>query len=79
MIGKLLGFKRTGVEYHVRVLVLIDNAGVLELDVEVLIDRVKSSSNCQIILQLYRHFFPYQILEIRKEQLHPKTPIIHKP
>lgn len=55
-----------------RVLVLIDNPSVFELDVEVLIHRVQCPSYRQIILQLHCHFSPHQILEIRKEQL-PST------
>lgn len=57
-------------EYHVRVLVLIDNPSILELDIEVLINGVKGSSDSQIVLQLHRHFSSHQVFEIRKEQLH---------
>lgn len=52
-----------------RILVLINNPSVLELDIEVLINGVKGSSDCQIILQLHCHFSSHQVLEIRKEQL----------
>lgn len=56
------------------VLVLIDDASVLELDVEVLINRVQSPSDGQIVLELNRDFSPNQILEVREEQLHTYKP-----
>ena len=71
------GRKKKGA-YHVRILFLIDNPSVLELDIEVLINGVKGSSDCQIILQLHRHFSSHQVLEIRKEQLQPPNKKIIK-
>ena len=56
-------------EYHVRVLVLIDNPSVFKLDIEVLINRVKSSSNGEIVLELHCYFSAHQLLKIREEQL----------
>lgn len=67
---KLVKAKRVrGEKYHVGVLVLIDNPSVFELNIEVLIDRVKRSSDCQIVLELHCHFPAHQVLEIRKEKL----------
>ena len=56
--------------YHVRVLVLINDASVFELDVEVLINGMQCPSDGQIVLQLYGYFSSHQILEVREEQLH---------
>lgn len=55
--------------YHVRVFILVYNPSVLKLDVEILIDRVKSPSDCKIVLELHRHFSANQLLEVREEQL----------
>ena len=55
-----------------RILVLIDDPGVLELDVEVLIHGVKDPSNGEIVLQLHCHLFAHQLLEVREEQLQSK-------
>lgn len=55
--------------YHVGILVLVDDAGVLKLDVEVLIDGVEDASDGEIVLQLHRHLFAHQLLEVREEKL----------
>ncbi|KAG2405773.1 uncharacterized protein HKW66_Vig0050280 [Vigna angularis] len=49
--------------YHVGVLVLINDASVFELDVEVLINGMQCPSDGQIVLQLYGYFSSHQILE----------------
>lgn len=51
------------------VLVLVDDPGVLELDVQVLIDGVEDALDSQVILQLHRHLLPHQFLEVREEEL----------
>ena len=58
-----------------RVLFLIDDASVFELDVEVLINRMQRPFDGQIVLQLHDYFPPHQILEVREEQLHHHSPI----
>ena len=55
--------------YHVRVFFLIDDPSILELDIEVLIDRMEGSLDRQIILQLHRHLLPHQFLEVGEEKL----------
>lgn len=55
-----------------RVLFLIDDASVFELDVEVLINRMQRPFDGQIVLQLHDYFPPHQILEVREEQLPPQ-------
>lgn len=59
--------------HHVRVLVLIDNPSVLELDVEVLVDGVERAPDGQIILQLHGDFSAHQVLEVGEEQLQKHT------
>jgi len=56
----------------VGILVLIDNTGVLELDVEVLVNRVERPTYCQVILELHCHLLPHELLEVGEEQLHQK-------
>ena len=53
-----------------RVLVLVNDSSVLKLDIEILINRVKSPSYCQVVLELHSHFSTHQVLEVREEQLH---------
>ena len=52
-----------------RVLVLVDDASILKLDIEVLIDGMECSSDRQVVLQLYGDLLPYQLLEIREKKL----------
>jgi hypothetical protein len=56
----------------VGILVLVDYAGVLELDVEVLVNRVERPADRQVILELHCHLLPHQLLEVGEEQLHEK-------
>lgn len=51
-----------------RILVLVDDPGVLELDVEVLIDRVERAADGQVVLELHRHLLPHELLEVGEEQ-----------
>lgn len=53
-----------------RVLVLVDNPSVLELDVEVLVDGVERAADGQVVLELHRHLLPHELLEVGEEQLH---------
>ena len=46
----------------------IHHCYVCHLDVEVLIHRMKSSANTQIVLQFNDHILAYQALEEREEQ-----------
>jgi hypothetical protein len=57
----------------VRKLVLIHNPSILQLNIEILIDREKSAPNRQIVLQLHCHLLSHQLLEVREEQLHNTT------
>jgi hypothetical protein len=52
----------------VRVLVLVDNPSVLELDVEVLVDGVERAADGQVVLELHRHLLPHELLEVGEEQ-----------
>jgi hypothetical protein len=58
--------------YHVGILVLIDNTGVLKLDVEVLVNRVERPTYCQVILELHCDLLPHELLEVGEEQLQKK-------
>ena len=51
------------------ILVLVNNAGVLQLDVEVLVNRVEHPADRQIILELHCHLLPHELLEVGEEQL----------
>ena len=44
-----------------------DDPSVLELDVEVLIDRVERATDGQIVLELHCHFLPHELLEVGEE------------
>ena len=55
------------------VLVLVNNPSVLELDVEVLVDRVECPANRQVVLKLHRHLLPHELLEVGEEQLQKGT------
>jgi len=52
----------------VGILVLVHNSSVLELDVEVLVDRVECPANRQVVLKLHRHLLPHELLEVGEEQ-----------
>ena len=41
--------------YHMRVLGLIDDVNIGQLDVQILVDRVQCSTDCQVIFELYSH------------------------
>ena len=51
------------------ILVLVNNAGVLQLDVEVLVNRVERPADRQVILELHCHLLPHELLEVGEEQL----------
>jgi len=53
----------------VGILVLVNNAGVLQLDVEVLVNRVERPADRQVILELHCHLLPHELLEVGEEQL----------
>ena len=55
------------------ILVLVHNSSVLELDVEVLVDRVECPANRQVVLELHRHLLPHELLEVGEEQLQKGT------
>jgi len=57
----------------VGILVLVHNSSVLELDVEVLVDRVECPANRQVVLKLHRHLLPHELLEVGEEQLQKGT------
>ena len=54
------------------ILVLVDDASVLKLDIEVLVNRVECPADRQIVLKLHRHLLPHELLEVGEEQLHKK-------
>jgi hypothetical protein len=56
----------------VGILVLVDNAGVFQLDVEVLVYRVERPADRQVILEFHRHLLPHELLEVGEEQLQKK-------
>jgi hypothetical protein len=51
------------------VLLLVEDVDVVQLDVEVLIDRVQDASDRQVVLELHHHLLAHQALEERVEQL----------
>jgi hypothetical protein len=57
----------------VGILVLVNDASVLKLDVEVLVDRVERPTDGQIVFKLHRHLLPHELLEVGEEQLYTKT------
>lgn len=54
------------------ILVLVNNFGIFQLYVEVLIDRMQRPPDCEIVLQFHGHLLPHQLLEVGEEQLHHK-------
>jgi len=57
--------------YHVRVLGLVEDGNVEQLDVQVLVDRMERALNAKLVLQLHNDGLPDQRLEERVEQLCP--------
>lgn len=53
---------------HVRILLCIRNAYICKLDVQVLVHRMQSTADTQIILQLYNDIFSHKGLEEGVEQ-----------
>jgi hypothetical protein len=55
--------------YEVRVFLCIFDSEVCELDIEVLVDRMKHTTQLQFVLQFDDHFLTHQRLEKLKEML----------
>ena len=74
--SKTAGISAVALEFpthQLRVLLSVHPVDVVELDVQVLVDRLKDAAQCHVILQLHHHLLALQRREEGEEECHDRV------